>query len=93
MRTVHCSGRPGGGVYAQGGVYLEGVSPQGVGGVCPGRSLPGGSILSHPYPVDSILDTHLWKLYLSATTVADGNNHFVSSHVHGEIIFEIVGVP
>ena len=28
----------------------------------------------HRPPVDRILDARLWKHYLSATTVADGNN-------------------
>ena len=41
-----------------GGVCLGGVSARGV---------------YTPHTVDRILDTHLWKHYLSTTTVADGN--------------------
>ena len=49
----------------------EGVSAC-LGGVCPG----GVSAVCQKQPpptVDRILDTRLWKHYLSATTVADGN--------------------
>ena len=61
-----------GGVSARGwlpgGGCLGGCLPKGsvcLGGVCLGVCIP---------PVDRILDTPLWKHYLSATIVAGGNN-------------------
>ena len=62
MRTVRCSGRRGGCLPARGGVC---PSPCWV--TCLGGCLPQSML-------DRILDTCLWKHYLSATTVADGNN-------------------
>ena len=44
----------------------------GGGDVCPGGVFPRQT----PHPVDRILDTRLWKHFLSATTVADGNKLF-----------------
>ena len=88
MRNVRCSSRlPGGGVSAYpggvclpGGVWLPGDVCLGgrgrclprrvsicLGGVC----LPRGVYTS--LFVDRILDTRLWKYYLSATSFADGN--------------------
>ena len=63
----------------------EGVCPGG--GVChnpppaqcwntPPRPVHAGI---YPPPVDKILDTRLWKHYLSATTVTDGNYQHVPS--------------
>ena len=64
MRTVCCSG-----CLVEGGVCL-GVSAWG--GIClEGGVSPGGCT---PPPVDRILDTCLWKHYLSATSFADGND-------------------
>ena len=55
MRTIHCSGRRGG-LSAQGGVCPEEVSDQ------------WGCMLGHlSPPMNRILDTHLWKHYLSST--------------------------
>ena len=59
-------------------VCLGSVCP---GGVCPGGCLPRGCLLGrwclpgdvHLPPVDRILDTRLWKHYISATSFADGN--------------------
>ena len=80
IRTVRFSGRLQG-VSARGVWCLPGgcgVCP-GVWcpprwGVCPGRrcGVCLGGVL-HLRPMDRILDTRLWKHYLSATTVADGN--------------------
>ena len=63
MRTMRCSGRRGGvSQHALG----RGVSAWGV-------SAPVHAGIHTPPPsVDRILDTRLWKHYLSATTVADG---------------------
>ena len=74
MRTVLSSGRLGGGCMPRVGVCL-GVHPRGClprgGCVCLGRRcLPGDVYL--PPLVDRILDTCLWKHYLSATSFADG---------------------
>ena len=82
MRTVRCSGRPGGGsawrVSAQGGVCHTALHiacwdthPQ-----------PSACWDTHPTPPsacwdtppDRILDTRLWKHYFSANTLADGND-------------------
>ena len=60
MRTVLCSDRRGG------EWCLPGVSAQ-------VHRAGGVSAQVHP-PVDRILDTRLWKHYLSATSFADGNN-------------------
>ena len=66
------------GMYAQGDVCPRGCMPRGMyaQGVCvrvQGRGLPRGEYT----PMDRILDTRLWKHYLSTTTVADGNEiHF-----------------
>ena len=57
MRTIRCSSH----------LSVQVVSAWGVsasGGVCPGACTP---------PLDRILDTRLWKHYLSATSFADGN--------------------
>ena len=65
---------PGGVCPVRGCLPSEGVSAQ-WGGVCPVRGVcPEGL---HP-PMDRILDTRLWKHYLSATTVADGKNQVIS---------------
>ena len=70
MRTVGCSGCLGGwrGVSAQ-GVSTPGVSAWGVSAwwKCLIRQTPAPA-------VDRILDTCFLKHYLSATTIADGNN-------------------
>ena len=73
---------PRGGIWP-GGVYL-GVSACGIvwlggvwlGGVCPGGvSAQGGYVFPsmywgrHPRPVDRILETHMWKYYLAATSL------------------------
>ena len=56
-----------GGVYPEErGVCLGSVCQEG--GVCLGGA---GGVSP---PMDKILDTHLWKHYHSATTVAGGNN-------------------
>ena len=76
MRTVRCSSRL-------------------LGGVCPGGlSAQGGCLpqcmLGHTSPpVDRILDTRLWKYYLSATSFADGkdmnlNLSIISAIKHSE---------
>ena len=74
MRTVRCSSRllggvcPGGSARGGGGVFQHALRQSPL-GVYPsmhwGRPLP---------PVDRILDTRLWKHYLSATSFADGKN-------------------
>ena len=58
MRTVHCSSH-----LPWGEVFAPRgeVFARGAGGV-------------HLPPVDRILDTHLWKHYLSTTSFADGYN-------------------
>ena len=56
MRTVHCSGRLGGGGSAQGGICLQGVSAWGVSAQGVYTSPRGQNDRKH---------------YLSATTVAD----------------------
>ena len=77
---------PNGGCLPMGGVCPGGCLPGGVSarGVCPGSLChtppPSACWDTNPQPsagrdtplVDRILDTHLWKRYLSATTVADG---------------------
>ena len=69
MRTVHCSAR----------FSCHSCSPR---HACPPSpretpppSLPCKCPLSTP-PLDRRNDTHLWKHYFSATTVADGNKSF-----------------
>ena len=47
---------------------------------CPPSHMPPSPmpLATHAHPlVDRILDTRLWKHYLSATTVADGNNQHI----------------
>ena len=75
----------GGGVSAYGGVRPGGCLPRGC--VCPGRCLPMGCVCLEGMcipacngadtPVNRVPDTCLWKHYLSATTVSDGNNRIV----------------
>ena len=88
MRTVHCSGCLlgnvclGGVCLGEGGCLPRGVS--GLGGVCLGVVCPGGGVCPGGYtppPVERILDTRLWKHYLSATTVADGNHEVLTIRV------------
>ena len=67
MRTVRCSGRLMEVGRWEWGVYLGACLP---GGVCLGCLC----VYTSPPPVDRVLDTRSWKYYLSATTVADGNN-------------------
>ena len=64
------------GYLSMGGICLGGVCPE-RGGVCIGGGVcleRGGVCLGgvHLSPVDRILDTHLWKHYLSTTSFADG---------------------
>ena len=85
MRTVHCSGRLGGGRCLPGGCLPGGAC---LGDVCWGVSaqvgcLPGGV---HLPSVDRILDTCLWKHYLSATTVADGKKLTSNRGAHNHTI-------
>ena len=78
MLTVRCSSCLLVRGYLPRGIVCPGVSAQGVGGWC----LPGGeggcwcipACTEADPPVDRILDTRLWKHYLSATSFADGNN-------------------
>ena len=75
MRTVCCSGHLGveGMGCLPGGCLLGSVCP---GSVCPaakGQGICPAAWGCTPLPVDRLLDTRLWKHYLSATTVADGN--------------------
>ena len=67
---------PGWGVSAQRVSDHGGVSAQWVclpGGICPGGlSAPVNAGIQHPSLVDRILETHLRKHYLSATSFADG---------------------
>ena len=56
----------GGGVSAQAGCLPRGKC-------LPKGCLPGGCLPRRYPPVDRILDTLLWKHYVSATTVAGGN--------------------
>ena len=51
-----------------------GQNPPGLGLDPPQADTPPGLGLETP-PVERILDTRLWKHYLSATSFADGNNH------------------
>ena len=69
-----------GGDVWPGGCLLAGICP---GGCLPGMSAHGVSTQGvypsmhlgrHPPPVDRILDTCLWKHYLSATSFADGKD-------------------
>ena len=71
MRTVHSSSR-----LLGGGVSEWGVSAQG--GVCQGGCLPRGCLprgwcipacTEADTPMDRILDTHLWKYFLAATSL------------------------
>ena len=86
MRTVRCSGRHGGGSVCWRGVvsaWKEGVC---LGRFCLRRMYipcrtqrqtspsPPDPEADTPSPVDRILDTRLWKHYLSATTVANSKN-------------------
>ena len=72
MRTVRCSSRRMGGLPAQGVSAQGGVCPEGC--VYPsmhwewGVSAPVYAGIHH-LPVDRILDTRLWKHYLSVTTL------------------------
>ena len=73
-------------------VSAGGCLPRGEGGVYPGvrgvsvwgGCLPGGVCIpacteaDNPSPVDRILDTRLWKYYLSATSFADGKNYLAA---------------
>ena len=72
IHTIHCSGRHGE-CLPVGVVCLWGLSACGgclpVGGVC----LPSACWGTHLLPVDRILDTSLWKHYLSAISFADGS--------------------
>ena len=63
MRTVQCYSR-----LLGGGVCSEGVCLPG--GVCPGG-------VWQTTPMDRILDTRLWKHYLSTTSFVDGNYYKV----------------
>ena len=80
LRTVRSSGHRGHGVYPS--MHLVGVSAQEGEGClprggcqCPGRGwcLPNACCDIHP-PVNRMTDRQVWKLYLSATSFADGNN-------------------
>ena len=96
MRTVRCSGR-------QGCVCIPACTVQG--GVCPGCVSDKGGVLggvSHhalgqggvtPPPVDRILDTRLWKHYLSATIVADGNYAKLSFPAQSYPMFSLSSGP
>ena len=66
------------------------VSSWGMGVSVHGVSTYGGVCLRgvHYRPPDRILDTRLWKHYLSATTVADGNKNKFGS-MRGEYFFAL----
>ena len=72
MRTVRCNSH-------LGMCLPSGVSAQGWGGECVSQHAMGQT----PHLVDRILDTRLWKHYLSATTVADGKNSEKFQHLTG----------
>ena len=100
MRTVRCSGRRGGrgrwclpresarGVSAQGGVY---PSMHWVGGVCiPACTgwevCPSACWDTHSPVVNRIIDTRLWKHYLSATTLRTVNMSVSQKHLKYRLI-------
>ena len=62
------------GVSAQGWVSAGGECVCSGGGCLPPIGEGGGGVLPAPTPMDRILDAHLWKHYLSATSFADGKN-------------------
>ena len=70
MRTVRSSSR------LLGGVYISACWDTHTPGPGPGHPPPGRHPRSYTPrpPVDRILDTHLWKHYVSATSFADGKN-------------------
>ena len=86
MRTIRCSGRLGWRFACRGVCLGEGsVCPKvgpAQGGVCLGVYTPWTQRQTHPRlrgrhtpaPVDRIIDTSLWKHYLSGTTVSDSKN-------------------
>ena len=74
------------GVFAQ-----RGCLPMGAGGVHPpGQTPPPDPEADTPFPpgprgrhspIDRIIDTRLWKHYLSATIVADGKKYLCASNL------------
>ena len=74
MRTVSYSGRRGRGCLPGRGVWPEG-------GVCPGQVSDPVHAGIHTPSMDRILDTRLWKHYLSATTLRTVITHLaVKNH-------------
>ena len=83
-----------GSVCLQGGVCQPGgCLPARGRGVCPGGCLPATGDVCLPVgclpargmsgrpPLDGILDTRLWKHYLSSTSFADGNKRSIMSNI------------
>ena len=87
MRTFRCSSRLlGEGVSAQEGVSAWGCLLREM-AACQGVSACRGGVWQTPsLLMDRILDTHLWKHYLSATSFMDCNNEICNLEIYSHLL-------